>query len=147
MARAIHLGDVPPLRLGFSSFINANLLQAFRESDEETFPGCEIQLAGGDPVLILQRLNQRLLDARFSRCPLIRNLSTCNKSHSRRWSSACAVRTLWPAKGLLDIHRVADRIYIFRYRELRSFSSLSTGRNVLRRRNLAPLGKFCEDAL
>jgi DNA-binding transcriptional LysR family regulator len=38
MARAVHLGDVPPLRLGFSSFINANLLQVFRESYEEMSP-------------------------------------------------------------------------------------------------------------
>jgi hypothetical protein len=51
---------IPRSSLGFSSFINANLLQRFRESYEEMFPGCEIQLAGGDPVLILQRLNQAL---------------------------------------------------------------------------------------
>jgi DNA-binding transcriptional LysR family regulator len=70
MARAVHLGDVPPLRLGFSSFINANLLQTFRESYEEMFPGCEIQLAGGDPVLILQRLNQRLLDCAILPMPI-----------------------------------------------------------------------------
>ena len=45
MARAIHLGQVPPLRLGFSSFINANLLQTMRESYEKLFPGCAIQLS------------------------------------------------------------------------------------------------------
>src|ERR1017187_9319543 len=30
MARSVHRGDVPPFRLGFSSFINRNLLQLFR---------------------------------------------------------------------------------------------------------------------
>jgi DNA-binding transcriptional LysR family regulator len=30
MAHAVHLGEVPPFRLGFSSFINPNLLQLFR---------------------------------------------------------------------------------------------------------------------
>jgi DNA-binding transcriptional LysR family regulator len=52
MARAVHLGEVPPLRLGFSSFVNANLLQSFRDRYESMFPGCEIQLAGGDPNLL-----------------------------------------------------------------------------------------------
>jgi DNA-binding transcriptional LysR family regulator len=76
MARAVHLGDVPPLR--FSSFINANLLQAFRESYEEMFPGYEIQLAGGEPMLTLQRLNQRLLD-----CAILIDRRTLQRTANR----------------------------------------------------------------
>ena len=39
MARAVHLGKVSPLRLGFSSFVNDNLLQCFRETYRQMFPG------------------------------------------------------------------------------------------------------------
>jgi DNA-binding transcriptional LysR family regulator len=74
MARAIYLGQVPPLRLGFSSFINAALLQSFREHYEEMFPGCEIHLSGGDPVLILQRLNQRIIDCAILPMPIDEDL-------------------------------------------------------------------------
>jgi DNA-binding transcriptional LysR family regulator len=70
MARAIHLGQVPPLRLGFSSFIRVDLLQEFRQFYEEMFPGCEIQLSGGDPLLILQRIDQRLLDCAILPMPV-----------------------------------------------------------------------------
>jgi DNA-binding transcriptional LysR family regulator len=39
MARAVHRGDVPPFRLGFSSFINPNLLQLFRDAYAKSVPG------------------------------------------------------------------------------------------------------------
>jgi len=39
MARAVHLGNVPPLRLGFSSFVSATLLQSFRDKYQAIFPG------------------------------------------------------------------------------------------------------------
>src|SRR5260370_2662726 len=58
MARAVHLGEVPPLRLGFSSFVNANLLQTFRDKYESMFPGCQIHLAGGEPLPINQAMNR-----------------------------------------------------------------------------------------
>jgi DNA-binding transcriptional LysR family regulator len=46
MARAVHLGEVPPLRLGFSPFVNAYLMDSFREIYCGMFPRCELQLAG-----------------------------------------------------------------------------------------------------
>jgi hypothetical protein len=65
MARAVYLGEVPPLRLGFSSFVNGNILQSFREIYEGMFPGCPIHLAGGDPRQVLLRISQRTLDFLF----------------------------------------------------------------------------------
>jgi DNA-binding transcriptional LysR family regulator len=53
MARAVQRNEVPPLRLGFSSFINAKLLEKFREGYEGMFSGCVIQLMSGDPLLSL----------------------------------------------------------------------------------------------
>jgi DNA-binding transcriptional LysR family regulator len=72
MARAVHRGEVPPLRLGFSSFIKSELLQMFRESYASMFPECEIQLAGGDPMNTLSRLEHGTLDAAFLPMPVDR---------------------------------------------------------------------------
>jgi len=70
MARAVHRGEVPPLRLGFSSFIKAGLLQIFRNSYAKMFPDCEINLSGGEPANILQRLGHASLDAAFLPMPI-----------------------------------------------------------------------------
>jgi len=118
MARAVHLGDVPPLRLGFSSFINANILQAFRESYEEMFPGCEIQLAGGDPVLILQRLNQRRLDCAILPMPIDAELYNVQQIAQSPLVVCMRSDDSLASEALLDIHKVADRIKIFRDPEL-----------------------------
>jgi hypothetical protein len=48
----------------------SNLLQEFRQFYEEMFPGCEIQLSGGDPLLILQRIDQQLLDCAILPMPV-----------------------------------------------------------------------------
>ena len=39
IARAVNNGELPALRLGFSSFINPNLLECFRDSYSRLFPG------------------------------------------------------------------------------------------------------------
>jgi DNA-binding transcriptional LysR family regulator len=70
MARAVYLGEVPPLRLGFSSFVSGHLLQSFRETYCGMFPGCEIKLTGGDPPQVLQRINQRALDCAILPMPI-----------------------------------------------------------------------------
>jgi DNA-binding transcriptional LysR family regulator len=118
MARAVHLGEVPRLRLGFSSFINANLLQTFRQSYEEMFPGCEIQLAGGDPMLILQKLNQRLLDCAVLPMPI--DAGVYNVQQIAQSPLAVCMRSddTLANRARLDIQEVADRIKIFRDPEL-----------------------------
>ena len=70
MARAVYLGEVPPLRLGFSSFVSGHLLQSLRETYCGMFPGCEIKLTGGDPAQVLQRINQRALDCAILPMPI-----------------------------------------------------------------------------
>jgi DNA-binding transcriptional LysR family regulator len=70
MARAVQRNEVPPLRLGFSSFINAKLLEKFREGYEGMFAGCKIQLSSGDPLLCLQRLDSGMLDCAILPLPI-----------------------------------------------------------------------------
>ena len=74
MARAVHREEVPPLRLGFSSFVNGNLLQEFKENYCGMFRGCQIQLSGGDPLLVLQRIGERSLDCAILSMPIDNDL-------------------------------------------------------------------------
>jgi len=70
MAQAVHHGDVSPLRLGFSSFVSPNHLDSFRESYASSFPNCSIQLSSGTTAKILERLEQRSLDAALLPLPI-----------------------------------------------------------------------------
>jgi DNA-binding transcriptional LysR family regulator len=118
MARAIHLGQVPPLRMGFSSFINANLLQTFRESYEQMFPGCVIQLSGGDPLLTLQRLAQRQLDCAILPMPIDEDLYNVQQISSSPLVVCMRSDHLLANQIQLDIHEAAKHITIFRDPEL-----------------------------
>jgi DNA-binding transcriptional LysR family regulator len=70
IARSVNNGELPALRLGFSSFINPNLLEHFRNSYSRLFPDCRIHLSGGDPANILQRLKVGSLDGAFLPMPV-----------------------------------------------------------------------------
>jgi DNA-binding transcriptional LysR family regulator len=118
MARAVHLGKIPPLRLGFSSFVNATLLQSFREKYESMFPGCQILLAGGDATNILQRINQRSLDCAILPMPIDNDIY-----HVQQISQSPLVVCLRSDDPLashaqLDIQDIDRRIKIFRDPEL-----------------------------
>ena len=118
MARAVYLGEVPPLRLGFSSFVSGHILQSFRETYCTMFPGCEIKLTGGDPAHVLQRINQRAVDCAILPMPIENDIY-----HVQQISQSPLVVCLRSDDPLaqqlqLDIHEIADRIKIFRDPEL-----------------------------
>jgi len=69
-ARAVCRGEVPPFRLGFSSFVNPDLLQLFRDAYANLFPDCLIQLSGGDPSNLLHRLEEGALDGALLPLPI-----------------------------------------------------------------------------
>jgi len=118
MARAIHRRQVPPLRLGFSSFINANLLERFRQDYEEMFPGCEIQLTGAEPLLILDRMGLAQLDCAILPMPINEDLYNVQQiAQSPLVVCMCSDDPL-AAHIQLDIHQAASRIKIFRDPEL-----------------------------
>ncbi len=118
IARAIYLHDVPPLRLGFSSFIQVSLLQTFRESYEELFPGCEIRLSGGNPSLTLQRLNERLLDCAILPMPIDENLYKVQQIARSPLVVCMLANDPLASHAQLDLREVAARIKIFRDPEL-----------------------------
>lgn len=118
MARAIYNGEVPPLRLGFSPFVNPHLLQAFRNSYEELFPECGMQLSGSDPVHTLQRLDHGALDCAILPLPIDRD--AWNVFQIAQSPLVVCMRADDPlaSRSQLDIHEVAPRIKIFRDPEL-----------------------------
>jgi DNA-binding transcriptional LysR family regulator len=70
MARAVHNGEVAPLRLGFSPFVNPELLEFFRDGYASLFPDCPIHLSGGNFLNMLQRLEQASLDGALLPMPI-----------------------------------------------------------------------------
>ena len=54
--RAIHAGSLMPLRLGFSPFVEKNLLETVTETYRNLLPGCEILPESGETDELTQRL-------------------------------------------------------------------------------------------
>jgi len=118
MARALQRNEVPPLRLGFSSFINAKLLEKFRGGYERMFSGCPIQLMSGDPLLCLQRLDMRTLDWAILPLPIDSNLYSVQQIAQSPLVVCMRSDDVLADHALVDIHEVAQRITIFRDPEL-----------------------------
>ena len=118
MARAIYRGEVPPLRLGFSPFVNPLLLQGFHSSYVELFSNCEIQLSGSDPIHTLQQLEHGALDCAI--LPLSIDRDAWNVLKIAQSPLVVCMRADDPlaANNQLDIHEVAPRIKILRNPEL-----------------------------
>lgn len=118
MARAVERHEVPALRLGFSSFVNAKLLERFHEHYERLFEGCGIQLLSGDPLLCLNRLNAGTLDCAILPLPI-----EANEYYVQQVARSPLVVCMRSDDSLadqpaLDLREIADRITVFRDPEL-----------------------------
>jgi len=71
LAKEIIRGNIPPLRMGFSCFVNSRHLQTFRARYSKHFPNCGLQLSGGDSVHVLQRLERSDLDCAVLPLPIV----------------------------------------------------------------------------
>jgi LysR family transcriptional regulator, hydrogen peroxide-inducible genes activator len=117
-ARAIYNGQVPPLRLGFSSFVNPLLLQALRASYDGLFPSCEIQLSSGSPTHTLQRLSHGGLDCAVLPMPIDKEV--WNVVQVAQSPLVVCMRADDPlaSQAQVEIHEVASRLKVFRDPEL-----------------------------
>lgn len=70
LAKEIFSGTIPPLRVGFSSFVNSRHLQTFRSLYAKDFPLCGVQLSGGNTVQILRRMEHGDLDCAVLSLPI-----------------------------------------------------------------------------
>jgi len=113
-ARAIHQGEVPPLRLGFSCFVPTVVLEEFQRLYESVFPASPVHLAGGNPAQIVERLRRKTLD-----CALLPMPVTAEDFAVLQIGSTPLVvcmRTDDPLAQLTEIRPVemGDRLRIFR---------------------------------
>lgn len=69
-ARAVHCGEIPALRIGFSCFVQQDILRSLSEAYASLFPDCRIQFVGGDPAKILHRMEEKHLDAAVLPLPI-----------------------------------------------------------------------------
>ncbi|MGB6130601.1 MAG: LysR family transcriptional regulator [Acidobacteriaceae bacterium] len=69
-ALAVHHGEVPPLRLGFSCFVPTSVLEGLQRVYETLFPACAAQLTGGDPRHITDQLRRKALDCALLPMPI-----------------------------------------------------------------------------
>jgi DNA-binding transcriptional LysR family regulator len=118
MAKAVQRNEVPPLRLGFSSFVNARLLENFRSAYEKMFPGCSIQLSGSDPLLCLERIDHRTLDCAILPLPIDSSLYCVQQVAQSPLVVCMRSDDVLADKALLNIHEIANRITVFRDPEL-----------------------------
>jgi LysR family hydrogen peroxide-inducible transcriptional activator len=118
MARAIHEGRVPPLRLGFSSFVNGFLLDNFRIAYQGMFPECEIHLFSGDTKHILERLENGTLDCALLPMPIDKDIWNVRQvAHS---PLVLCMRSDDPLsnQAQVDIKEAVSRLKVFRDPEL-----------------------------
>ncbi|TCK75928.1 LysR family transcriptional regulator [Acidipila rosea] len=69
-ARAVHCGEIPPLRIGFSCFVQQEILRSLSDAYASLFPGCPMQFSGGDPAQLLRRMEEKSLDAAVLPLPI-----------------------------------------------------------------------------
>jgi len=113
-ARAIHQGEVPPLRLGFSCFVPTSVLEGFQRLYESVFPACPVHLAGGDPAQIMDRLRRKTLDCALLPLPVAGDDFTVLQIDSA--PLVVCMRTDDPLAQLTEIRlaEIADRLRVFR---------------------------------
>ena len=114
MARAMQRHQVPPLRLGFSSFVNAKILEKFHERYEDMFAGCTIQLVSGDTVLCLQRLDAGLLDCAILPLPIDANVYSIQPIGQSPLVVCMRADDALAERAQPDIREIASRITVFR---------------------------------
>jgi len=118
MARAVQRNEVPPLRLGFTSFVNAKLLENFREAYEGMFSGCGIQLLSGCPLLSLQRLDAGQLDCALLPMPIDASRYFVHQNAQAPLVVCMRADDPLASRAQLDVHEVSPRLAIFRDPEL-----------------------------
>jgi LysR family hydrogen peroxide-inducible transcriptional activator len=118
MALAIHNNQVPPLRLGFSPFVNPLLLQTLRLAYEELFLSCVVQLFSGDTSHTLQRLEHGGIDCAILPLPVDRDLWVVVQVAQSPLVLCMRADDPLASKIQVDIHEAAPRIKVFRDPEL-----------------------------
>lgn len=116
-ARAVHCGEIPPLRIGFSCFVQQDVLRSLSDDYASLFPGCPMQFSGGDLAQILRRMEEKSLDAAVLPLPISGDQWTVEPVASA--PLAVCIRADDPLAQQIEIQpsELAKRLKIFRYPE------------------------------
>jgi DNA-binding transcriptional LysR family regulator len=114
MAHAVQRRQVPPLRLGFSAFVDARVMEKFHENYKGMFDGCAIQLISGDSVFCLQHLDAGLLDCAILPLPIDANLYSVQPISQTPLVVCMRTDDVLAERAQLDIREIAARITVFR---------------------------------
>jgi len=114
LAKQIHFGKVPPLRVGFSCFVNSRHLQSFSTGYAREFPSCTLQLSGGDTVHILQRLERGDLDCAILPMPIQGPDWVVEQFASTRLVACMRNDDPLTEQSDITLNDVMDRLTIFR---------------------------------
>ena len=114
MAKEVFLGNIPPLRLGFSSFVNPRHLQKFRMNYNRLFPNCVLNLSGGDTVHVLQRAERGEIDCAVLPLPIVG--STWHVQQIESCALVVCMRADDPLteKSQVTVTELSERLTIFR---------------------------------
>ena len=114
MAKEVFLGNVPPLRMGFSSFVNPRHLQTFRSSYERHFPKCVLQLTGGDAARIIQRVERGDLNCAIVTLPVVGDQWKIIQLASSALLACMRADDPLAERTTVTVSDVASRLTIFR---------------------------------
>lgn len=113
-ARSMDRGEIPPLRIGLSSFINPDVLSSLRQAYARLFPDSPMQMTGGHPVQLLHRLEEKSLDAAILPMPVTGTNWVI--AHIASDPLVVCMRSDDPLAGVREIQpsELADRLKVFR---------------------------------
>jgi DNA-binding transcriptional LysR family regulator len=113
-ARSMDRGEIPVLRVGLSSFINPDVLQTLRQAYARLFPGSPMQMTGGHPVQLLQKMEEKSLDAAI--IPLPVTGANWAVSHIASDPLVVCMKSNDPLAAFREIQpsELADRLKVFR---------------------------------
>jgi DNA-binding transcriptional LysR family regulator len=114
IAKEVHFGNIAPLRVGFSSFVNARHLHSFRSSYDKLFPNCGIQLSGGDTVHVLQRMDRGDLDCALLPMPINGSKWIVHQLAQAPLVACMRIDDALAAQAQIDLPSLASRLTIFR---------------------------------
>jgi len=114
LAKEIFLGKIPPLRMGFSCFVNSRHLQAFRTAYARKFPNCVLQLSGGDTVNILQRMERGDLDCAVLPLPVIGAKWVVEQIATTPLVACMRLDDPLAGESEVSLREIAERLTIFR---------------------------------
>jgi DNA-binding transcriptional LysR family regulator len=114
IAKEVYLGKIPPLKVGFSSFVNPKHLQSFRLNYDKLFPQCCMLMSGGYTAHVLERLERNELDCAVLPMPIVGDEWKVRQFSSSAIVACMRIDDALADKDFLTLNELMPRLNIFR---------------------------------